>query len=151
MAGRCHHFFAEYLLYGVLVVVAYQIFQEWRAGRLGKVYDYCIAIFAALAARFGIAELIRHFYPRPRPYIALHLPHHLLSDTAYSFPSGHTIFLFALATGVYNINKTFAYWLYALGALVGLARVAAGVHYPSDILGGFSPCMAKVRLLLVLS
>ena len=90
---------------------------------------------AALVARFGVAELIRFAYHRPRPYVALRIPH-LLSDSAYSFPSGHTIFLFALAVAVYGIHKKFAYWLFAAGVLIGAARVAAGVHYPSDILGG---------------
>ncbi len=126
---------AEYLLYPLLLVVAYLAYREWRAGRLHRVYDYCVAVVGALFARFGVAEIIRLFYHRPRPYVALHLPH-LLSDTSYSFPSGHTIFLFALATGVYGTNRKLAYWLYASGVLIGAARVAAGVHYPSDILGG---------------
>jgi undecaprenyl-diphosphatase len=60
----------------------------------------------------------------------------VLVDTAASFPSGHTIFMFALATGVWRINKRFGWWLYALGLLIGAARVAGGVHYPSDIVGG---------------
>ncbi|MEI7720312.1 MAG: phosphatase PAP2 family protein [bacterium] len=128
-------FLAEYALYVLLAFIAYLLWRAWRAGRMGVVYDYLAVIFGALVARFGVAELIRFFYHRPRPYAALHLPH-LLSDSAYSFPSGHTIFLFALATGVYRIDKKFAYGLLGLGVLVGLARVASGVHYPSDIVGG---------------
>ncbi len=125
----------EYLLYLLLLVVAYCIYQDFRACHPRKVYDYCIALTAALIARFGVAEVIRLFYHRPRPYLALHLPH-LLSDTAYSFPSGHTIFLFALATSMLFVNKKLARWLYVAGIAIGLARVAAGVHYPSDIIGG---------------
>ena len=34
------------------------------------------------------------------------------------------------------VNKKLARWLYVAGIAIGLARVAAGVHYPSDIIGG---------------
>lgn len=128
-------FVGEYLPYPLLLVFAYRTYREWRDGQVSAAYGYCMAVVAALVARFGVAEAIRLFFHRPRPYLALHLPH-LLTDTAYSFPSGHMIFLFALATGAFFVNRKFAYWVYALGILIGLARVAAGVHYPSDILGG---------------
>jgi membrane-associated phospholipid phosphatase len=128
-------FFGEYYLYVILLVLAYFLYQEIQARRMQKIYGYLVAILAALVARFGVAELIRLYYHRPRPFLALHLPH-LLTDTSYSFPSGHTIFLFGLATGVFFVNRKFAYFLYASGIIVGLARVAGGVHYPSDILGG---------------
>jgi undecaprenyl-diphosphatase len=90
---------------------------------------------SAIVARFGLASLIRLFYHRPRPFLALSLPH-LITDNASSFPSGHTIFLFALATATYFFNKKLSFFLCISGAVIGLARVAGGVHYPSDILGG---------------
>jgi undecaprenyl-diphosphatase len=127
--------FGEYLLYPILVGVAALIVYEWRKKRWSKMWGYIVAVLGALIARFVIAEAIRLLYHRPRPFLALHLPH-LLSDTSYSFPSGHTIFLFALATGVYRVNKRIGWALYALALFIGLARVAGGVHYPSDILGG---------------
>ena len=128
-------FVGDYLIYPLLLVVAYYAYRAWRGRRFNRLYGYGMAVASALVARLDVAEGIRLFYHRTRPYIDLHLPH-LLTDTAYSFPSGHTIFMFALATGVYRVNKKLAYWLFASGALIGLARVAGGVHYPSDILGG---------------
>jgi undecaprenyl-diphosphatase len=44
--------------------------------------------------------------------------------------------MFALATATYYFNKKLAYFLFASGLVIGLARVAGGVHYPSDVLGG---------------
>ncbi len=128
-------FFGEYLLYVLLATLAYVIFQEFRACHTEKVYGYCVAVLGALVARFGVEPIIHLFYQRERPFLALHITH-LLTDTTYSFPSGHTIFLFALATGIYFVNKPLAYFFYAAALAVGLARVASGVHYPSDILGG---------------
>ncbi len=129
-------FVGEYSFYLLMLFVSYLVCKEWLAeGRSVKFYGYLVAILGAIIARLCITEIIRMFYQRIRPYAELHLTH-LLTDTSYSFPSGHTIFLFALATGVYQVNKKLAYFLYAYGALVGLARIAGGVHYPSDILGG---------------
>ncbi len=128
-------FVGEYLLYVLLAILAYFIFKEFLAGRMRKMYGYCVSTIGALLARFGVEPLIHTFYQRERPFLALHVSH-LLTDTTYSFPSGHTIFLFALATGIYFVNRPLAYFFYAAGLAVGSARVAAGVHYPSDILGG---------------
>ena len=90
---------------------------------------------AALVARFGIAEAIRLFYHESRPFTALGISH-LINDSTYSFPSGHTIFLFALGAATNFFNKKLAYFIYASALLIGFARVAGGVHYPSDIVGG---------------
>lgn len=53
-----------------------------------------------------------------------------------SFPSGHAIFLFSLATSVWFENKKAGAILFGIAALVGVGRVAAGVHWPTDIIGG---------------
>ena len=126
---------AEKFLYIVLGIFVYLVFQAWQKGEWQKVYTYGVALLSAVLARGVVTEVIRYFYHRPRPYVALDLwP--LFQDAAYSFPSGHTIFIFALATGVWFVHRPVAYLLATLGLLIGLARVAAGVHYPSDVLGG---------------
>jgi undecaprenyl-diphosphatase len=56
----------------------------------------------------------------------------------HSFPSGHAAraFLIAvLATALGPASLTVMVWIWA--PLVALARVAMGVHYVSDIIGGF--------------
>ena len=128
-------FFGTYLLYILLAVLGYFTCKALLAGHTKRVYGYCAAVLAGLLARFGVAELIRHLYHRPRPFVALHVPH-LLTDASYSFPSGHTIFLFALGTLLLLVHKRLGYFFLVSGFLVGLARVAGGVHYPSDIIGG---------------
>ncbi len=128
-------FIAEYLPVLMVGAVVLWAFRDFRTGKRENFYGYVRAMVIAVVARISVAEIIRFFYHRPRPFLALNLPH-LLTDSAYSFPSGHTIFLFGMATGVFFVNKRYGYWLFALSLLVGLGRVAAGVHYPSDILGG---------------
>ncbi len=63
---------------------------------------------------------------------------HLLVNcgSGKSFPSSHAVNNFALATlfSFYYRRWTWAFMTWA--SLVALSRVAVGVHYPSDILGG---------------
>ena len=95
------------------------------------------ALVAASIARFGITELIRFFYDRARPFEVLSGVHQLIfRDGGGSFPSGHAVFYFAIAAVVsrYYPKTSILFFLAALN--LSLARVQAGVHWPSDIVGG---------------
>lgn len=94
-----------------------------------------VAGVSSVVARFGIAELIRFFYHRPRPFVDLPA-HQLLTSTEWSFPSGHATFFFALSTAVYLYNKKWGIGLFVATVLMTVSRVAAGIHYPSDIIAG---------------
>ena len=54
-----------------------------------------------------------------------------------SFPSGHAAAAAAFATGVGLEMPALAVPVGALAVAVGVARVVNGVHYPSDIAGGW--------------
>lgn len=95
------------------------------------------ALAAGAVARFGVVEFIRAFYNRPRPFEVLSDLHLLVShDSGGSFPSGHAAFFFAIAAVVsrYYPKTSIIFFLAALN--LSLARVQAGLHWPSDILGG---------------
>ena len=97
---------------------------------------FWVTAISSLVARFGVAELIRLFYHRWRPYLALPNVHRLITDTSWSFPSGHATFFFAMAMALYLYNKRWGTWFFIAATLITIARVIAGVHYPSDIIGG---------------
>lgn len=128
-------FFGHWLPYVVLAAVLVLALRDFWAGQKINAASYAVALISGLVARYGVAEAIRVFYHRPRPFIALDLPH-LLTEMSYSFPSGHSIFFFALAAGVFAQNRRVGSWLFVAALLIGLGRIAAGVHYPSDIVGG---------------
>ena len=96
-----------------------------------------VAIGSALVARLGIVALIKWLYVHPRPDLVLETINAVVvPGTGNSFPSGHTSFAFALATGVYLHDKKLGRWYLAAAALIGFARIFIGVHWPLDILAG---------------
>lgn len=90
---------------------------------------------STIIARFGVVSFIRLFYQRPRPFLEYPV-HQLIAKNEFSFPSGHVAFFFAMAMAIYFYNKKWGAWFFAGAVLISLARVAAGIHYPTDILAG---------------
>ncbi len=77
--------------------------------------------------------------PRPPEVFAergehIHIPGRV--PVSRSFPSGHTQTAFATAGYLSFLYPVLAPMLLALAALVGLSRIALGVHFPLDVLAG---------------
>jgi len=83
------------------------------------------------------AEIISIFFMRVRPFLYVSnivalIPPPLTS----SFPSSHTAVSFAIACALLYTNRQVG-WIAIFVALgVACGRIAAGVHYPTDIIGG---------------
>lgn len=126
---------ASYLPYALVAGFAlYLCFKRsWSVKQ--KLFSFSTAIAAALVARIAIGSPIRFFFPRQRPFLT-NIVHQLIAEHAPSFPSGHSLFFFAFSTAVFFVNKKLGILFYALTILICMARVAAGIHYPSDIIAG---------------
>lgn len=127
-------FLASYLAY-TLVVLFLVLLLISQYSKREKLHIFFITTISAFVARFGITEIIRFFYHRPRPFIDMPV-NQLLTNDLWSFPSGHTAFFFALATAVYLYNKKWGAFFIIAATLISASRVIAGIHYPSDIVGG---------------
>lgn len=104
--------------------------------------DYRAVLFVVLvfAGGNGLNQLLKFTVQRPRPQLVDQL-------TTYSFPSGHTMAgFFTVITIAYfltrtmsEMNKQVMIWLIAvsLAILVGLARVAEGRHFATDVVAGW--------------
>ena len=129
-------FFAQYLAY--VFVAAFLAFLSFgHRNRREKIRIFWVALLSAIVARLGIAELIRFFYHRPRPFLVpmLHA-NQLLAGSEWAFPSGHAAFFFAVVAAIYVYDKKWGSVFFAATVVMTLARVMAGIHYPSDIAGG---------------
>ena len=130
-------FLADYLGYFLIILVLYLIFYQLPVKDWQKRYQYFLFTALALILSRGLfTELIRFFYYRPRPFVALNFTPLINHESAAAFPSGHAAFYFALAFAVWVYDRRWG-TIFIIGALLmGIARVASGVHYPFDILGG---------------
>jgi len=89
-------------------------------------------------------SVIKHLVQRPRPTVD-----RLVSASSYSFPSGHSItamllwgsLIILLGWSLRQHKNTrwvvpllLSIWI----AIIGLTRIYVGVHYPTDVIGGWS-------------
>ena len=105
-----------------------------------------VAALIALATAGGQALNLglKHVFERQRPDAALHL----VEVTSTSFPSGHSmassIFYLTIGALLARTAKRRREKAYFVGSavlltfLIGFSRVYLGVHYPTDVLAGWS-------------
>lgn len=122
-----------------LLVVVIGIIVWWRIGRLEAIMIPVAGLIALLDGAFKLA------IGRPRPSAVL--VHVSAPEQGYGFPSGHAFFvILVLGLTAYFLSlnvKRRSLRILALASLavlillVGTSRVYLGVHWPSDVLGGY--------------
>jgi len=95
-------------------------------------------VLVMLAVVSAVVAGVKVIAGRVRPCQALTWAHALpLSlPTDCSFPSGHAAGSFAFAAFVLTLNRRAGAIVLLVAVLIGLSRIALGVHYPSDVLAG---------------
>lgn len=127
-------FLASYLQY--FLVAGFLLLLYFSAySRREKLTIFWTTTISIVVARLGVTEIIRFFYHRPRPFLTYQL-YPLISENDWSFPSGHSAFFFAMAMAIYLYNKKWGIGFFIAALFMNISRIIAGVHYPSDILGG---------------
>ncbi len=84
---------------------------------------------------FSIGALINFFYYKPRPFVKRRVQVLLPPKLTSSFPSKHTLFMFAVSTSIFLYKQILGSILLLLSVLTGISRIWVGHHYPSDIIG----------------
>ena len=111
-------------------------------------YILCSVVFSA-----ANSFIIKHVYERPRPDEALRL----ITEDGYSFPSGHTTAVTALAISLVlvltmtRVGRRLRHllWVAALALIVFIAvtRLYLGVHWVTDVIAGFSVGLGSSMIL----
>lgn len=124
-------YIAEYLYLVVLLVAAVFFFKQPR--KIQKSMVICGVIVAPLS--YILAKIGGALYYDARPFVVGHFIPLIPHAPDNGFPSDHMLLVSAIAMIVTFYNKKIGAVLWAFALLVGIARVAAGVHHVTDILG----------------
>ncbi len=120
---------------GLLVAVGF-LTQRWKRGAL--------LVVVTLAGAGLLNGLLKFSFARVRPASFFDYP----LPGSPSFPSGHALYAASVFGGlavlltarIPNLLLEIVIWAVAIALilLVGLSRIYLGVHYPSDVLAGYS-------------
>jgi undecaprenyl-diphosphatase len=127
---------------GAAMALALVVARGWRDAAL-----FLGAVAAETAANSGLKLL----FARPRPDLLQHLD----VVTSLSFPSGHAahsatlyllgaVLLFGMGRGKWPALTLAA----IIAGAVGLSRIVLGVHWPTDVIGGWASGAGFVLLAL---
>ncbi|MEV7322552.1 phosphatase PAP2 family protein [Streptomyces sp. NPDC093970] len=148
---RAVEFVGEYgLLVAMVLLVVWCWWSVRRRGDEGTAGTLAALVWAPLAAATAVLVNvpIRGFVERPRPFLTHQGLDVLVSGkTDYSFVSDHATITMALGVGLFVANRRFGLAGIGLALAEGFCRVYMGVHYPTDVVGGFALGTAVVLLL----
>ncbi|MEV5952730.1 phosphatase PAP2 family protein [Streptomyces sp. NPDC051987] len=140
--------------YGLLVAMVLLVVGCWWSVRRRADEDLpatmAALVWAPLAAAIAVLVNvpIRGFVERPRPFLTHQGLDVLVSGkTDYSFVSDHATITMALGVGLFVAHRKFGVAGIGLALLEGFCRVYMGVHYPTDVIGGFALGTAVALLL----
>lgn len=108
-----------------------------------KYKDDAVLVAASALGAVLLDEVMKLHFKRLRPDV----PWAFVHEHSFSFPSGHSVLAFVMyGVIVYKTqDKLHSNWLKAVESFlallmvlgIGLSRVYLGVHYPSDVAGGY--------------
>ena len=129
--------FAEKGLFLILLSIFLMLFKKTR--------KFGICMFGAIGAGAILTNFIlKDMVARPRPYMSGILEYKdwwqyagMVTESDFSFPSGHTTAMTAAMMSLVFMAKTKKkYWCILFIFLMGVSRNYLMVHYPTDVIGG---------------
>ncbi len=122
----------------VLLITPISLILLWWKGKQKEAKMLTIACLGAVILNQGL----KLGFTRPRPV----LWHRLISEVTFSFPSGHalgSLVLYGFLAYILALQlPKYSSLIYGLAtgliASIGLSRIYLGVHWPTDILAGYS-------------
>ena len=118
------------------VLVAFGLVFLWRMISTGRDREARLFIATSIASAL-LYQILNRAIHRPRPPMFFGLP----TPGGFSFPSGHSVksSTVYIAMAMLGSDRMLARaCAVALAGTIGFSRIYLGMHYPSDVLGGFT-------------
>jgi undecaprenyl-diphosphatase len=122
-------FFSNKIRYFAIVIA----FFVWASRRFEKESLLRLSIPVIIAVIGDV--MMRLVIYKPRPFIKRKVGILIPSKMNSSFPSKHTLLMFALSSSVYSVHKVLGTVMMIFASMTGVSRVWLGHHYPSDVFG----------------
>jgi undecaprenyl-diphosphatase len=138
-SDRVNDFFEFFAYYGpYLLVMLLILIWFWPGQRAQRNLRQWAVINATAAAAIalGVNQIIIRIWERPRPFMVHPAIMLLTPSRDPSFPSDHATFAFGVAVALFLAMRRVGIAVLLLAALISFARVVAGEHYVSDVIGG---------------
>lgn len=101
----------------------------------------------ALAASHLLVQLLKRTIARPRPQLPPGIHCLAAAPDRFSFPSGHAAAALSVALGVAPVlGPPLAVIAVTFALVVGFSRCYLGVHYPGDVLAGWTLALLGIGL-----
>lgn len=138
----------------LVVLYGYGMFQGYKGSMVQSfaLKESAVWIFVAAMASTVFNMLVQVFLIKDRPDVVLDLLYQKREDLILydylpeaSFPSDHATMSMAIAvaTLLYGLRYKkkwyiyFSVFLFAISLIMGYARISIGIHWPTDVIGGY--------------
>ena len=138
----------QLIMLAVLTLLGLLILRRWHSA---------LFMTGIMLSGIALSTTLKHWIARPRPQLVVHLDH----VSSQSFPSGHALnnTLFYLTVALLltpMLRQRISRWTVytsaiSLSLMIGVSRIALGVHWPSDVLAGWIIAAAWLSLWSVLA
>lgn len=121
--------------------------------KIGRNYILQVTLVLILSSLTNV--LLKDIINRPRP-----ISEHLVQVSSSSYPSGHSMSAMAFYGFIFYLimrfkkkdllKVIFSFLCILMIALIGFSRIYLGVHYPSDVLGGWVAGFFWITLCIII-
>ena len=141
-------FGAPVVLFSLTLIVGFSFLAK-------KKYRAMILLVATVTGSSLLNEVLKLSFhrTRPSPFFDTTLP------TSFSFPSGHALMSFCFYSTIAALiaartkHRTLRIIVWALAAslvmMIGISRIYLGLHYPSDVVAGYTAAFIWVMFIVI--
>jgi undecaprenyl-diphosphatase len=122
---------AQYLIFvvGLIAVIATVLSEKATRNNIIKL------VILSFGIAFLIAYITGRFYYDTRPFVIDHIKPLMPHQPDNGFPSDYTLAAIVTAAVIFVYRHKLGILLAVLGVFIGIARIAARLHHPIDIVG----------------